>query len=132
MAICDRDGILATPLTTIPRDLRADDSAVPSDMSRLRGLVGEREAVEVIIGLPVSLSGKESHAAALARKYADRLAAVIAPVPVVLADERMSTVAATRRLSEQGVRGRRQRKVVDQAAAAVILQGWLDTQRRRA
>lgn len=67
-----------------------------------------------------------------ARAYAERLAKAIAPVPVRLADERMSTVAATRRLAERGVRGKRQRAVVDQAAAVEILQGWLDAQRRRA
>jgi len=56
---------------------------------------------------------------------------MIDPVPVVLTDERMSTVAAARRLSERGVRGRRQRAVVDQAAAVEILQGWLDARRRQ-
>jgi len=59
------------------------------------------------------------------------LATVIDPVPVRLSDERLSTVVATRRLAERGVRGRRQRAVVDQAAAVEILQGWLDAQRRR-
>lgn len=131
VAICDRDGMLAMPLATIPRDRSARGDTVPSDLLRLVELVDHREVVEVIVGLPVSLSGKEGHAAALARAYADRLASLIAPVSVTLADERMSTVAVTRRLSERGVRGRRQRKVVDQAAAAEILQGWLDTQRRR-
>jgi putative holliday junction resolvase len=59
------------------------------------------------------------------------LATVVDPVPVLFADERMSTVVATRRLRERGVRGKRQRAVVDQAAAVEILQSWLDTQRRR-
>ena len=67
-------------------------------------------------------------AAALIRQYADRLASLVDPVPVLMADERMSTAAAARRLSERGVRGRRQRAVVDQAAAVEILQHWLDTQ----
>jgi putative Holliday junction resolvase len=59
------------------------------------------------------------------------VAAAIEPVPMWLSDERMSTVVATRRLAERGVRGKRQRAVVDQAAAVEILQGWLDAQRRR-
>jgi putative Holliday junction resolvase len=56
---------------------------------------------------------------------------VIDPVPVSMTDERMSTAVAARRLSERGVRGRRQRAVVDQAAAVEILQGWLDGLRRQ-
>jgi putative Holliday junction resolvase len=87
--------------------------------------------VEVVVGLPVTLSGGEGLAALQARAYAERLAQVITPVPVRLADERMSTVVATRRLSERGVRGKRQRAVVDQVAAVEILQSWLDAQRRR-
>lgn len=131
VAVCDPHGILATPLTTLTRDRSAAPDAVPSDMSELARLVAEHDVVEVVVGLPVSLSGREGPAAALARDYAQRLGEVVAPVPVVLADERMSTVLATRRLSERGVRGKRRRTVVDQAAAVEILQGWLDTQRRR-
>jgi putative Holliday junction resolvase len=131
VAICDPDGLLATPLVTIPRDQNPGKRGIPSDMSELARLVVERGTVEVVVGLPVTLAGIEGSAAVQARTYADRLRPVVAPVPVTLADERMSTVVATRRLSERGVRGRRRRKVVDQAAAAEILQGWLDAQRRR-
>jgi putative Holliday junction resolvase len=84
-----------------------------------------------VVGLPVTLAGAEGPAAIRVRAYADRLATVVAPVPVVLTDERMSTIVATRRLSEQGVKGRRRRTVIDQAAAVEILQGWLDARRRR-
>jgi putative Holliday junction resolvase len=84
-----------------------------------------------VVGLPVTLAGTEGLAAAHVRAYAQVLAEAVAPVPVVLADERMSTVSATRRLAERGVRGGRQRAVVDQAAAVEILQGWLDAARRR-
>lgn len=131
VAVCDPAGILATPLATLARDRAAAPDAVPSDMAELARLVAEHDVVAVIIGLPVSLSGREGPAAAMARDYARRLAPVLAPVPVILTDERMSTVLATRRLSERGVRGKRRRRVVDQAAAVEILQGWLDTQRRR-
>jgi putative Holliday junction resolvase len=131
VAVCDPDGVLATPLTTLARDRNPGKEAVPSDISELSRLVAAYGTVEVVVGLPVTLAGTEGSAAAQARAYAERLAAVIAPVPVTLADERMSTVVATRRLSERGVRGRRQRMVVDQVAAAEILQGWLDGQRRR-
>lgn len=131
VAICDRAGMVATPLLTVARDRNQGSEQAPSDMSELAKLVATYEAVEVVVGLPVTLAGTEGPAAVQVRSYADRLASVIDPVPVTLADERMSTLVATRRLSEQGVKGRRRRKVVDQLAAAEILQGWLDAQRRR-
>jgi putative Holliday junction resolvase len=131
VAICDPAGILATPLVTLARDRNATNDTVPADIRELSQLVDEHHCVEVVVGLPVTLAGTEGPAAQQARTYAQRLAAQIAPVPVRLADERMSTVAATRRLAERGVRGRRQRAVIDQAAAVEILQRWLDTQRRR-
>jgi putative Holliday junction resolvase len=122
-------------VTTLARDLatrRGDADAVPSDIVALAALVREYEAVEVIVGLPVTLAGTEGLAAADVRDYATSLAGAVQPVPVRLADERMTTVVASRRLSERGVRGRRHRAVVDQVAAVEILQGWLDNQRRRA
>lgn len=127
MAVSDPDGILATPLATVPRDKTGKDA----DITTIVTLCQEHEIVEVVVGLPVTLSGRESFAADATRDYAAKLAAAVAPVPVRLADERMSTVVATRRLSERGVRGRRQRAVIDQAAAVEILQSWLDMQRRR-
>ncbi|MDT4990324.1 MAG: putative pre6S rRNA nuclease [Actinoplanes sp.] len=131
VAICDPDGILATPLVTVSRDLGAAADSVPSDMAELVRLVVEHEAVQIVVGLPVQLSGAEGAAAIDIRAYAERLAQAVGQVPIVLADERMSTVVATRRLAERGVRGRRQRAVVDQAAAVEILQSWLDAQRRQ-
>jgi len=130
VARSDPDGILATPLTTLAR-AGGGDQGVPSDMAQVRQLVADLDAVEVVVGLPVSLAGGEGPAARHARAYADRLAELLAPVPVRLADERMSTVLATRRLAERGIRGRRQRAVIDQVAAVEILQSWLDAQRRR-
>lgn len=132
VAVSDPDGILATPLVTLARDLNADIDAVPSDIFELARLVDTYQSVEVVVGLPVTLAGRDGPAAVQVRAYAKRLAETINPVPVQLADERMSTVAATRRLAERGVRGKRQRAVVDQAAAVEILQSWLDAQRRRA
>lgn len=127
----DPDGILATPLVTLARDLTAAPDAVPTDLAELAALVAEHEAVVVVVGLPVNLAGKHGPAAVHVKAYADRLVDVITPVPVTLTDERMSTVVASRRLAERGVRGKRQRAVVDQAAAVEILQSWLDAQRRR-
>jgi putative Holliday junction resolvase len=136
VAVSDPDGILATPLVTIPRDMGVEQKgeaadSVPADIAELARLVTEHEAVQVVVGLPVRLNGAEGTAAIDIRAYADRLARALGHVPIVLADERMSTVVATRRLAERGVRGKRQRAVVDQAAAVEILQSWLDAQRRQ-
>ncbi|MFU8854039.1 Holliday junction resolvase RuvX [Micromonospora sp. SL1-18] len=131
VARSDPHGILATPLVTLARDLTAAPDTVPSDMAELVRLAAEHEAVEVVVGLPVNLAGKHGPAAVNVSAYAARLADVMGPVPVTLTDERMSTVVASRRLAERGVRGKRQRAVVDQAAAVEILQSWLDAQRRR-
>jgi putative Holliday junction resolvase len=131
VAISDPDGILATPLVTLARDLQAPDGVIPTDIAEIARLVRIHEGVGVVVGLPVRLTGHEGPAAIVARAYAQRLASVVEPVPICLSDERMSTVVATRRLAERGVRGKRQRAVVDQAAAVEILQGWLDAHRRR-
>jgi putative Holliday junction resolvase len=131
VALSDPDGILASPLVTVPRDMGAAADSVPADIAELVRLVSEHEAVQVVVGLPVRLDGSEGTAAIDIRAYAERLARAVGHVPVVFADERMSTVVASRRLAERGVRGKRQRAVVDQAAAVEILQSWLDAQRRQ-
>jgi putative holliday junction resolvase len=131
VALCDPGGILATPLVTLRRDRHTYGDETPKDIVELVHLVRHYQAVEVVVGLPVTLSGNEGIAAAQVRSYVQILAPAIAPVPVRLADERMSTVSASRRLSEQGVRGGRRRAVVDQAAAVEILQCWLDARRPR-
>jgi putative holliday junction resolvase len=125
VAASDPGGILASPIATLARDPRGD-----ADLVKLARLVAEREAVEVIVGLPRSLSGRSGPAVVAARAYADALAERIDPVPVRLSDERLTTVEATRRLAEAGTRGRKGRQVVDRSAAVLILQGWLDAARR--
>jgi putative holliday junction resolvase len=124
VAVSDAGGILASPLVTLDRD-----AGHGADLGELAGLVRERGAVEVVVGLPRLLSGRRGTAARLAEDYALQLADRIAPVPVRLFDERLTTVAATRGLRSAGVRGRKGRSVVDQAAAVLILQGWLDAAR---
>jgi putative pre-16S rRNA nuclease len=124
VAVSDPDGRLASPLTTLARD-----AVSGADLDRLAEIVREREVVEVVVGLPRSLSGRRGPAARAAEEYATALAARVAPVPVRLADERLTTVAATRTLSDRGITGPRQRAVIDQAAAVLILQAWLDAAR---
>ena len=123
VAVCDPDGVLATPLVTVPRDAGGG-----SDLRAIAELVAEHEAVGVVVGLPRTLAGREGPAAEAARAFADALAGVL-DVPVELSDERLTTVVATQQLRERGVKGRKQRAVVDQAAAVAILQGWLDAHR---
>ena len=116
VAVSDPDGILATPVATLPRASALDD---------LVALVAEREAVEVVVGHPRHLSGKVGTAAQDAEAFAAALRERV-EVPVTLHDERLTTVTATRTLAERGVRGKAQRAVVDQAAAVAILQAALD------
>ncbi len=92
-------------------------------------LAAEAEAVEVVVGLPRSLSGGEGPAAAKTRSWASTLARALSPLPVRLVDERLTTVSAEAMLRDRGVKGRARRAVVDQVAAVVILQQALDTER---
>ena len=128
LAASDPHGILATPVETLSRDADAG-----RDLGRIVAEVAERDAITVYVGLPRSLSGREGPAAGLAREYATQLVARLraagSSVPVHLVDERLSTVAAHRSLRESGVAGRKQRAVVDQAAAVVLLQAALDAER---
>ena len=120
VAACDPAGLIATPVSTLSRG--------KGDLDALAALVAEREAVEVLVGLPTSLSGRAGPAAEAAEAYAGALAARV-PVPVRLVDERFSTVGAQRDLRASGVDTRRGRSVIDQAAAVIILQGALDAER---
>ncbi|MDT9686373.1 Holliday junction resolvase RuvX [Streptomyces sp. TRM76323] len=123
VASCDPDGVLATPVETVPgRD-------VPAAHRRLRQLVEEYEPIEVVIGLPRSLSGREGPAAGKVRAFAEELARGVAPVPVRLVDERMTTVSATQGLRASGVKAKKGRSVIDQAAAVIILQNALESER---
>jgi putative Holliday junction resolvase len=113
---------------TVARD-PDETAAAPSDLEEVATIVTELAAVEVVVGLPRTLAGAEGAAAEAARTYAGRLSVRIAPVPVRLVDERLTTVDAHRNLRASGVDSRRQRSVVDQAAAVLILQSALDAER---
>jgi putative pre-16S rRNA nuclease len=123
VASCDPDGVLATPVETVPgRD-------VPAAHRRLKQLVEEYEPIEVVVGLPRSLSGGEGPAAVKIRGFAQEFARGIAPIPVRLVDERMTTVTASQGLRAAGVKSKKGRSVIDQAAAVVILQNALESER---
>jgi putative holliday junction resolvase len=121
VARSDPTGFLATPLETVRRG--------SGDLARLSRLVHETDAVEVVVGLPRSLSGVEGPAAVKVREFAARLARRIAPIQVRLQDERLTTVSAEAMLRDRGKKGAARRAVVDQAAAVLILQHALDTER---
>lgn len=138
VARSDPAGILATPVTTLKRNApggaRREPGDLPPDLTALRDLVAEYDVVEVVVGLPTTLRGKEGSAVAAARAYGEALAPLITPIPVVYVDERLTTVTADRLLTEAGVKGRAKRAVVDQLAATRILQNRLDqlaAERRR-
>lgn len=121
VARSDPSGFLATPVETVPRG--------EGDLDRIAAILAEEGAVEVVVGLPRSLSGGEGPAAVKVRGFAAELAARVAPVPVRLVDERLTTVSAEAALRSQGRKGAKRRAVVDQAAAVLILQHALDTER---
>ena len=123
VAVCDPDGILATPLETVRRERDG------RHLRRLVKLAGEHEAVEVVVGLPRTLADRAGSSALDAVELADAVAAKIAPTPVRLVDERLTTVSAQRSLRDAGVRAKNQRTMVDQVAAVAILQTWLDQRR---
>lgn len=119
---------MATPYSVIERS--GDPAA---DRARVADIVGETGAGMVLVGLPLSLDGRKGPAAVAALDEAEALRAVL-DVPVECHDERLSSVSANRALTAAGVTGRRRRKArhagaVDQAAATVVLQSWLDSHR---
>lgn len=124
LASSDPSGLIATPVTTLARDERNR-----SDLREIASEVVERDAIEVIVGHPIGLSGRSGAAARVARGYAEELASLVAPVTVRLVDERLSTVTAHDQLRRSGVKGRGHRRVVDQVAAVVVLQSALDAER---
>ncbi|SIR87505.1 Holliday junction resolvase RuvX [Williamsia sterculiae] len=124
VAISDPDGILATPVETVARGR--------GDVERIAGIVDEYEAVGVVVGLPRTLRGERGRAADEADRFAQVIAARVAPVPVEFADERFSTVTASQAMRASGRSAKTQRAEIDQAAAVTILQGWLDLRRSQA
>jgi putative Holliday junction resolvase len=121
VARSDPGGILASPLTAVRTGA--------GELDELARLAHSADAIEVIVGLPTSLSGREGAAAATARRFAADLAARLAPIPVRLLDERFTTAEAHDALRRGGKDSRARRQVVDAAAAAVLLQAALDAER---
>ena len=119
VAKCDPLGLLASPLATLSRE---------SALEELRTLVSELEPIEIVVGLPLALSGRETASTEDAQTFAAQLAATMG-VPVRLVDERLSTVSASSLMRQGGKSAKKQRSSIDQAAAVIILQHLLDAER---
>jgi putative Holliday junction resolvase len=124
VAISDELGITAQALTTLRR------AGLRADLAALRQLAVTHEVTNAVVGLPLNMDGSEGPSAARSRAFGQALEKALA-FPVHYWDERLSTMAAHRALRESDLSGERRRALVDQVAAALILQGWLDAQRPR-
>lgn len=123
VARSDVSGMFASAVETVPRDLEGD-----ADLGRLLVIADEVDAIEWVVGLPLSLSGGSTPSTTDAVAFAERLAAA-SSLPVRLVDERLSTVSATSQLHASGKKTRSHRQVVDQVAAVILLQHALDAER---
>ena len=121
IAVSDSNGKVATPLQVIIRS-----KSIKQDHKKIRDLVDEWEADIVVVGMPYSLNGSKGLAAKTVEKEVKELSSAL-EVPVATQDERLTTVTAAKELAIQGLDSKKQRKVIDQVAASVILQSWLDT-----
>ena len=124
VALSDPTGLLASPLTVIER------TGGKRDFQRVLDLVRDREAELVVVGMPVSLDGVPREQAMATQAFSDELTRRC-PVPVVTWDERLTTVEAERRMREAGASARKRKRARDSAAAAVLLQAYLEHLRMR-
>jgi putative Holliday junction resolvase len=123
VAVCDPDRRVAAGVTTIERKNFARDA------ERLLALAAERQAVAVVLGLPINMDGSEGPRAQSTRAFARNLAR-LTDLPIGLWDERLSTAAVERDLIGADVSRAKRAKVIDQHAAAFILQGAIDRLRQ--
>lgn len=119
IAVSDPLGMFAQPVKTLSR------RGVRQDTESLAALVEEKKVLAVVVGLPLELDGSEARSARLARQIGEAVRERC-ELPVHYVDERYSSVQAERQLIAQGARRDRRKDVIDQAAAAIILQSWLD------
>jgi putative holliday junction resolvase len=123
LAVADDDVAVAVPLQTVEHKTQAEA------VERIAHIVVEQRIDEIVMGLPLALDGRQGQAARNAQRFAARLRERV-PVPVILWDERLSSASAERALREQGVKGPARRRVVDQAAATLVLQSYVDQGRK--
>ena len=119
VAVSDGLGLTAQPVTTLRR------TSLRADLTELRRLAEHHEVDHAVVGLPLNMDGTEGPSAAEARRFGEAVSRTLG-IPVNYWDERLTTVAANRVLLEADVSRAKRRAVVDQVAAVLILQGWLD------
>jgi putative Holliday junction resolvase len=124
LAIAEPEMLVATPLCTVQH------ASLPQAVRLVSELAARERIEQAIVGLPLRLDGSEGDAARRVRQFAQALAKS-ARIPVRLWDERLSTVAAQGSLRAQGVKSHKQRAMVDQVAATLLLQSFLEHDRRR-
>ena len=122
VAVCDPDGILATPLTTLP-------SKDPSLKKQIAELIDEYEPAKIYVGQPKLLSGEDGSAVAKVLVFTEMLTSNF-DIPVILVDERLSTVSAAKQLRESGINAKDARSLIDAAAAVAILEQGLANERK--
>lgn len=125
VALTDERGTVAMPLLTIERQNRR------ADMERIRDLVSEHQVKALVVGVPYQLDGSTDEQAERALNFARRLERRLEGVPVFTWDERLTTMQAERVLLEGGVSRKGRRKVVDQLAATLILNSYLEARQQQ-
>jgi putative Holliday junction resolvase len=125
VALSDTTGRLASPVETVA------GADVQAACQRIAQLVIHNDAVAIVVGLPIDMTGKEGPAVRRTRNFT-RVLTQATPVPVLEWDERLSSAQAERSLLANDLRRDRRKEVLDQAAAVLILQAWLDSPDRRA
>jgi putative holliday junction resolvase len=124
VALTDEAGIAAHPLRVIER------KGTDSDVSTIQTLVAEHDIRQIVIGMPFELSGKIGHRAKRVQEFANALRAKLGDaVKLHEQDERFTTAEAERVLLDADLSRQKRKQVIDQQAAALILQAWLDAQR---
>ena len=122
LAISDPEGTLATSLTTLHR------TKLKADLTELKKLIKEREAVALVVGLPLNMDGTEGPRCQSVRRFVEDMLKFI-DMPVAFWDERLSTVSATETLIEGDVSRDKRKQVVDKVAASYILQSILENRK---
>ena len=125
VAVCDADGIMALPLSTITFSADA--------VNEIAAIVSEYEAIAVYVGKPINLAGVDTKSTTLAIDFARKLATLVddPAISIRMIDERLSTVSAHRDLHSAGRNTKNSKEIIDQAAAVIILEQALDSEKRQ-
>ena len=124
VALSDTTRVLASPLTTLRAEPRA------AALAQISALIAQHEVAELVVGLPLTLNGEVGPQAQLVQAFAEELRQVVA-VPVHMFDERLTSVAAERMMLDLGIKPERRKARIDEVAASIILQDFLESRREK-